>query len=172
MLMRVHHSARSITDLSMKLLMNKELKRTRNRLGRITQASIHACGGTLDGMLSPRMGDRRWQDDLARPGLARAVFRDYVHESNIFTDLYTVPELELPAAKLEDFMSQLWEYAAHYKYLSGQDGEIGHTDADANHHAYLVTHLAYMPTGYGRHRFFYRTDPGCTTTFAKTTTWQ
>jgi len=129
------------------------LKKTRNSLSRITQASLDACGN-----LSNYLEVKDWEADLKNPRLPRAVLRDYVHASNMLTDLYTVPELELPE-ELDRFTAQLWKYVANYNFTYARDVKNGYADPYARHVAYLVTHVAYMPTGYGRHMQYVKDAP-------------
>ncbi len=84
---------------------------------------------------------------------------DLVMWSVTFTDAQTVPGLELPI-EARDLSPTLWRFLAHYPFPRARaypDGAANRTFYDA---AYLATHIAYIPTGYGRHPIYVADAPG------------
>lgn len=129
---------------------DSEIRQTRDALIPCMQASFDACGS-----LSNYLERKDWKSDLKTLDTPRHRIRHFVHRSNQLTDLYNVPGLQVPP-DLDQFTAALWHYLAKYKihYLKG-----GHHDSETVHHAYMATHAAYMPTGYGRHMQYVEDAP-------------
>ena len=132
--------------LSMEFPGDSDLRNIRTRLVALFRASADECGGLDDYM----PGSRRWEDDLRNLSLSREDVRMYVHYSNVFNELYTIPEIH-PPEELDRFTAALWKFVAEYNFTNGVDVEDGYDDEETAHVGYLVTHIAYMPNGYDRH---------------------
>lgn len=126
-------------------------------LTNLMQATLDDCGN-LDNYMDL---DRHWENDLSSLKTERLQIRHYVHKSNVLTDLYNVPDLDLGPMKkeLDRFTAKLWKYLAEYKFINARDARFGFKGDRARHHAYLVTHAAYMPSGFGRHELHVEDAP-------------
>jgi len=130
--------------------LDRELKEIRSHYIKVVQKSMDQCED-LDEFLAA--SDVSWRDnlDLDNPAaLSRDILRDYVHQQGLI-NLYSIPEFVVPA-EVDHFIWRLWTFAAKYPYLDADEG-IGYR-AETRKHGYLLTHVAYWPTGYGRHRQF------------------
>jgi hypothetical protein len=67
-----------------------------------------------------------------------------------FTDAQLVPGLEVPV-EARDLPPALWRFLARYPLAGARTYADGAKDERFYNTAYLATHLAYIPTGYGRH---------------------
>ena len=134
--------------LAKELPQDKELQKLLDRLVNFMQATLNDCG-TLNHYLDVQS----WEADLRTLQTPRVTIRHYVHRSNVLTDLYNVPHLDLGPLKheMDRFTATLWKYLGDYRYMNARDVRRGFEDSRARHHAYLVTHIAYMPSGFGRH---------------------
>lgn len=134
------------------------IQKTRDGLATCIQSALDACGGSLQTYLG-----RDWEADLigapnaVKKVLPRRVIRHYVHRSNFLTDLYNIPNLRVPP-ELDVFTTQLWNNALpNYPFLDIQP--LARNHGERKHHAFLVTHAAYLPTGYGRHKQYVQDAP-------------
>ena len=89
------------------------------------------------------------------------IFRDkHAHADDVFdwtlkaialTDALTVPNLALPEGT-EEFIAKVWKYLSHYEYPYARDHRKHYGDYTTRNTAWLATHVAYVPSGYGRHK--------------------
>lgn len=130
---------------------DKELKVVRAQLLQLVQGSFDACKD-LDEFLDVR-SDVGWEAnlDLKNPdALHWSVLRDYIHQQGLI-NLYSVPDFVFPDIdEVDRFVWRFWTFGGKYNYHDGNT-ENGFRD-EQSRHAYQLTHIAYWPTGYGRHR--------------------
>lgn len=75
-----------------------------------------------------------------------------------FTDAQLVPGLELPAGA-RDLPPALWKFLGHYPLVAARAFPEGARNPAFYDTAYLATHIAYIPTGYGRHPIYIADAP-------------
>jgi hypothetical protein len=83
---------------------------------------------------------------------------DLVMWSITFTDAQTIPGLEVPA-EARDLPPTLWRFLAHYRLAGARAYRERARDETFYDSAYLATHIAYIVTGYGRHRIYMKDSP-------------
>lgn len=66
-------------------------------------------------------------------------------------DALANPELRLPKGSAR-FVRDVWKYLSRYRVPLAKDYADGMNQSDVYDAAYLMTHVGYVPTGYGRHR--------------------
>ena len=118
----------------------------------LTNAAYRACGS-----LAAAMG-YDYRRTLAPDNVSTDEVWDLVMWSIAFTDAQLVPGLGLPA-EARDLPPALWRFLAHYPLAGARaypDGASKKTFYDT---AYLATHIAYIPTGYGRHPIYIADSP-------------
>jgi hypothetical protein len=130
---------------------DKELKAVRAQLLLLVQGSFDNCKN-LDDFLDVR-SDVGWEANLnlQHPdALSWSVLRDYIHQQGLI-NLYSVPDFFFPDIdEVDRFVWNLWTFGGKYNFLGGNK-ERGYRGMESRH-AYQLTHIAYWPTGYGRHR--------------------
>ena len=67
-----------------------------------------------------------------------------------FGEAHLVPGIALPA-ETRSLAPTLWRYLANYQFKGARDFPAGAWDESFQSVAYLATHIAYIPTGYGRY---------------------
>jgi len=134
--------------LSVVLPGDSKLKDTRNELVDMFRTSFQKCSD-LDEYLN--VSKERWEAnlDLNNLSLSRETLKNYIHQQGLI-NLYTIPEFDVPE-EVDRYIARIWKFVAKYKYINGVDSEQGYADGETRHHGYLLTHIAYWPTGYGRH---------------------
>lgn len=132
-------------NLSQRLPKNNSLIDLRNQLVTRTNQSLSDCK-TLDKMMG-----YHYQELLKTPKLENTKVYDMVMWSILFIDALTIKDLNFPAYT-EDFVSALWKYLATYPMPDAHSFKDGANHSFFYDLAYLVTHIGYVPTGYGRHR--------------------
>jgi hypothetical protein len=75
---------------------------------------------------------------------------DLVMWSITFTDAQLVPGLTLPQ-EARDLPPVLWRFLEHYPFTAARTYPEGPRNRTFYDTAYLATHIAYIPTGYGRY---------------------
>jgi hypothetical protein len=75
----------------------------------------------------------------------------WVMWSITFVDTLTNPDLKMPPGT-DEFIAETWRYLATYTVPLAKDYPNGLNHMPAYDAAYLMTHVAYIPTGYGRHQ--------------------
>jgi hypothetical protein len=75
-----------------------------------------------------------------------------------FTDAQLVPGLELPAGA-PDLPPALWSVLGHHPLVPARAFPEGARNPPFYDTAYLATHIAYIPTGYGRHPIYIADAP-------------
>ena len=122
-----------------------ELARLRARLLDRTNVALADCGG-LAGIIGADPFER-----LGDPALPNGEVYGYVMWSITLLDAQTIDGLHLPEG-VTAFVGRLWGYLGRYPLPAAADAPDGANDPAVYDTAYLVTHVAYLPTGYGRHR--------------------
>ena len=75
----------------------------------------------------------------------------WVMWSITFVDTLTNPDLKMPPGT-DTFIAETWRYLATYSVPLAEEHPTGLNHMPAYDAAYLMTHVAYIPTGYGRHQ--------------------
>lgn len=73
--------------------------------------------------------------------------------SIVFTDARTIPGLVLPA-EARELSASVWHYLADYPLDDARDYPDGARNAKFYDTAYFATHIAYIPTSYGRYPIY------------------
>lgn len=123
-----------------------------SKLTALTNASFRACGP-----LTAAMG-YDYHAELISPSLTTDDLWDMVMWSIAITDAQTVPGLYLPAGA-SALPPELWRFLTHYPFAGARSYRDGANDEKFHQTAYLITHIAYIPTGYGRHRIYVSDAP-------------
>ena len=76
---------------------------------------------------------------------------EWVLRAIALTDCLTVPGLHLPEGT-EEFIANVWNYLQDYHWPYARDQPKHFKDHTTRNTAWLATHAAYVPTGYGRHK--------------------
>lgn len=140
----------SLTIYSHALLPGND-GRTRLMVG-LTNAAFHACGS-----LRAAMG-YDFHQKLAAENLSTDAVWDLVMWSITLTDAQLVPGLELPR-EARELPPMLWHFLAHYSLVGARAYPERALDTKFYNTAYLATHIAYIPTGYGRHPIYIADAP-------------
>ncbi len=124
-------------------------ERLRRQLLPWASASVEACAD-----LEELLGNPGWplaaSLDLSDPANNALVY-DLVMWSVTLLDASTVEGLRLPTGALE-FVAELWVWLGEQTWPAAAAYSEGANDPLVYDTAYLVTHIGYAPTGYGRHR--------------------
>eukprot|EP00545_Synedropsis_sp_CCMP1620_P002737 CAMPEP_0119014186 /NCGR_PEP_ID=MMETSP1176-20130426/9403_1 /TAXON_ID=265551 /ORGANISM="Synedropsis recta cf, Strain CCMP1620" /LENGTH=485 /DNA_ID=CAMNT_0006967335 /DNA_START=52 /DNA_END=1509 /DNA_ORIENTATION=+ len=75
---------------------------------------------------------------------------EWVLQAIALTDCLTVPDLNMPEGT-EEFVANVWHYLDSYELFYARDQPKHYRDYETRNQAWLATHIAYIPTGYGRH---------------------
>jgi len=118
----------------------------------LTNAAYRACGS-----LSAVIG-YDYHRKLAGRELSTDDVWDLVMWSITLSDAQLVPGLELPN-EARDLPPALWRFLAHYPLPGARAYPKGALDERFYKTAYLVTHIAYIPTGYGRYPIYIADAP-------------
>ena len=118
-----------------------------------TNAAYHTCGS-----LSAAIG-YDYQRRLAATNISRNDVWDLVMWSITLTDAQLIPGLELPP-QAKELPPSLWHFLAHYPLIGARAYRRGASDDNFYDTAYLATHIAYIPTGYGRYSIHVADSPG------------
>lgn len=132
-------------------LLTADDTRTRLFVG-LTNAAFLACGS-----LPAAMG-YDYHRKLAASHLSTDEVWDLVMWSITLTDAQLVPGLELPG-EARDLPPMLWRFLAHYPLIGARAYPNGASNSQFYDTAYLATHIAYIPTGYGRHAIYVADAP-------------
>lgn len=118
----------------------------------LTNAAFRACGS-----LAAAMG-YDYHQRLAAEEMSSDDVWDLVMWSITFTDAQLVPSLEVPT-EARNLPPALWSFLARYPLTPARAYPEGASDARFYKTAYLATHIAYIPTGYGRHAIYIADSP-------------
>jgi hypothetical protein len=143
----------SLLDLT--IYSHAVLARTDSRLQfmvSLTNAAFRACGS-----LATAMG-YDYRRKLAADDVSTDDVWDLVMWSITFTDAQLVPGLEVPS-EARNLPPVLWNFLARYPLTGARAYPEGTSDARFYNTAYLATHIAYIPTGYGRHAIYMADSP-------------
>ena len=125
---------------------DEELKALQLKLTEHVNAMIQDCG-TLEELLDVGDLNEIFQDKHAH---ADPVF-DWTLKAIALTDCLTVPNLVLPEGT-EEFIANVWNYLANYDMPYARRQRKHYGDYTTRNTAWLATHVAYIPSGYGRHK--------------------
>ncbi|MEE2755377.1 MAG: hypothetical protein VYA30_01895 [Myxococcota bacterium] len=117
-----------------------------------TNRAIADCGG-LSGLLGfdPQMV-------LRTVDAANDQVYGWVMWSVTLSDALAKPAITLPVGS-QKFVGEVWRYLATYQVPLARDAAGGMNQDDVYDGAYLMTHIGYIPTGYGRHKLFVDDGP-------------
>ena len=118
----------------------------------LTNSAYHSCGS-----LPAAMG-YDYRRKLAAANVSTDDLGDLVLWSVSFTDAQLVAGLELPA-EARDLPPALWRFLTHYPFPGARSYRNGASDMRFYDTAYLATHIAYIPTGYGRYSIYVEDAP-------------
>jgi len=118
----------------------------------LTNSAYHSCGS-----LPAAMG-YDYRRKLAAANVSTDDVGDLVLWSITFTDAQLVAGLQLPA-EARDLPPALWRFLAHYPLAGARSYRNGTSDMRFYDTAYLATHIAYIPTGYGRYSIYVEDAP-------------
>lgn len=74
------------------------------------------------------------------------------------TEGKTVKGLKLPRGT-DKWIAETWEYFLQYEFRNARDSKELFRNEDTKYRAWLSTHIAYIPTGYGRHKQYIEDHP-------------
>ena len=87
---------------------------------------------------------------LSSPKTANGNVYDMVMWSILLLDALSIESLKLPP-NAETFISELWHYLGNYPIADATEFKNGANHETFYDNAYLMTHVGYIPTGYGRY---------------------
>ena len=91
-----------------------------------------------------------YPDFLASPKTANGDVYDMVMWSILLLDALSIESLKLPL-NAETFIGELWHYLGDYPIADATEFKDGANHETFYDNAYLMTHVGYIPTGYGRY---------------------
>ena len=124
---------------------NRKLITQTKRLVQRSNQSLRQCGSLSKVMTY------EYTQIISKPNAPNAEVYDMVMWSIIFIDALRIKGLKLPS-DTRAFVSTLWRYLATYPMPDAITFKKGANDTTFYDLAYLVTHVGYIPTGYGRHQ--------------------
>ncbi len=137
--------------------IDEELKLVRSKLLDNLQNTIFACGD-----LGNLLGDKYWREKIEDKSLDSGEVYVWNLSSIALAHCLTIPELSMPA-ETGEFVVKVWRYFYDYEIPSYADFEEERDNRSATGSwvdmAYLATHVAYIPTGYGRHYQYLKESP-------------
>lgn len=76
---------------------------------------------------------------------------EWVLQAIALTECLTIPTLNMPRGT-EEFIANVWHYLGDgYELFYARDNPRHYKEYETRNQAWLATHIAYIPTGYGRH---------------------
>jgi hypothetical protein len=118
----------------------------------LTNASYRSCGS-----IAMATG-YDFHQRLAAENVSTDELSDLVLWSITFTDAQLVPGLELPS-DARDLPPALWSFLGRYPLVAARAFPEGGRNTAFYDMAYLATHIAYIPSGYGRHPIYIADAP-------------
>jgi len=118
----------------------------------LTNAAYGACGSL------PAAIGYDYRHTLASPDVSSDDVWNLVMWSITLTDAQLVPELELPP-EAADLAPTLWHFLQRYPLAGARTYRDGAFNKKFYDTAYLATHIAYIPTGYGRYPIYIADSP-------------
>jgi hypothetical protein len=122
------------------------------RLINLTNASLHACG-SLEAVVG-----YDYRNMLTRDQIPTDDAWNLVMWSIELTDAQSIPGLDLPPGS-EALPEETWRFFERHPFKGAIAYPDGENNTDFYHTAYLATHLAYIPTGYGRYPIYVQDSP-------------
>ena len=119
----------------------------------LTNAAYRACGSL------PAAIGYDYRRTLAEVNVPRDDIWNLVMWSITLTDAQVVPGLEV-SPEAGDLAPALWHFVDHYQLAGARSDPDGASDKNFYDTAYLATHIAYIPTGYGRYPIYIADSPG------------
>ena len=132
-------------NLSQRRPTNYELRTHTKNLIKQTNQSLAECA-TLDKVMT-----YNYKTVLSKPNAPNAEVYDLVMWSIIFIDVLRIETVALPDG-VRSFVTELWQYLSTYPAPPATSFAKGANDPFFYDLAYLMTHVGYIPTGYGRHQ--------------------
>jgi hypothetical protein len=118
----------------------------------LTNSAYRSCGS-----LPAAMG-YDYRRKLGAANISTDDAGDLVLWSVSFTDAQLAPGLQLPT-EARDLPPALWRFLAHYPLAGARSYRNGALNKEFYDTAYLATHIAYIPTGYGRYPIYVEDAP-------------
>jgi hypothetical protein len=131
-----------------------ELHQLQKTLVKVVNDMFHSCGSleeVLDLGNLKKIFRNKKQD-------ADEVVYDWVMKAIALTDCLTVPGLHMPKGT-DEFIANVWDYLQQYKLTNAREHPKGYANRKTRLYAWLATHIAYLPTGYGRHKQYIEDAP-------------
>lgn len=132
-------------NLSQRRPTNYQLRTHTKNLIKQTNQSLAECA-TLDKVMT-----YNYKTILAQPNAPNAEVYDLVMWSIVFIDALRIKAVKLPEGT-RSFVTELWQYLSTYPTPAAVSFAKGANDPFFYDLAYLMTHVGYIPTGYGRHQ--------------------
>jgi hypothetical protein len=129
-----------------KLPDDEELQTFQTNLVASVNAMINYCG-SLPKLLNLENTDAIFEAEHAHAD----VVYEWVLNAIALSDSLTVPDLILPDGT-EEFIGNVWSYLGRYDWPYARNQSDHYGDYTARNTAWLATHVAYVPSGYGRHK--------------------
>ena len=123
-----------------------------SRMVALTNAGYRACGSL------PAAIGYDYPRTLAEPNVSRNDIWNLVMWSITLTDAQLVPGLEL-SPEAGDLTPTLWHFLEHFPLPGARSYQDGAVDKNFYDTAYLATHIAYIPSGYGRYPIYVADSP-------------
>ena len=123
-----------------------ELARFHDQLVMTVNAVVKKCE-SLENLIELKSITTIFKEENAH---ADDVF-EWVLSAIALTDCLTVPKLILPTGT-EEFIANVWTYLKTYHYPYARDQFKHFSHRQTRNTAWLATHVAYVPSGYGRHK--------------------
>lgn len=120
----------------------------RKRIVRLAQAALAKCGEL-------NVDYRRVL--AAGPYTPTTTYR-FVRYANLLVEAQTIPEINVPRSEIE-IVPVIWDYLASYTLSTAKMFDDGAKNRAFVDTAYLVTHAAYIPTGYQRYPIYISDAP-------------
>uniref|UniRef100_A0A7S3QCC1 Uncharacterized protein n=1 Tax=Chaetoceros debilis TaxID=122233 RepID=A0A7S3QCC1_9STRA len=137
---------------------DKQLKHIRDKLVKKLQNIIDECDSNLGFLI----GDIHWREKLNDYSLDSGEVYEWNLGAIALNQCMTIPDLSMPV-DTKEFVAKVWRYFYDYDIPGFLDYELRGDNRSATDSwvdmAYLATHVAYIPTGYGRHYQYLTESP-------------
>ena len=122
------------------------------QLVRRTNLAIADCGGLTNLLgFDPKVA-------LKDKNAANGTVYSWVMWSVTLLDALAKPAIQLPDGSSK-FVGHVWRFLSTYRVPLARNSPDGMNRDDVYDAAYLMTHIGYIPTGYGRHQLFVHDGP-------------
>jgi len=128
------------------------------KLSNLTQSALDDCG-TLEDYLGFDPANRTGSYPKLLDEIASDVQIDEIFDMVLqAVDTLGLSTFELPTGTLE-YTARFWRYLFQYPFVPAGEYNEGLRDESFEQNSYIVTHAAYIPTGYQRYRLEVRDAP-------------